>query len=178
MQPSSVTERQAGQSSPATLTTLIPAPLHVLTLGLDQEVFALETERVLEVLDVVAVTTVPNARRFIRGLINVRGRVVPVTDLRSKFGMGDAPTTPDTRIIVIEVVLRGQLSTVGILADRVYEVAELPHASLEETPRLGMTWRPEFIKSIGKRGDGFVIVLDIEKVFASEEAPISSPAGS
>lgn len=150
-------------------------PLQVLTLGLDGEVFALETDVVREVLDVVTLTAVPGSRKAVKGLINVRGKVVPVIDLKTKFHMGETVVrTADARIVVIEALLRGEPTMVGLLADRVHEVTELAAASLEDAPRIGMTWRPEFIRAIGKRGDDFVIVIDIARVIA---APDGAAAG-
>ena len=144
-------------------------PLQVLTLGLGEEIFAIETGTVREVLDVIEMTSVPGSRRFVVGLVNVRGKVVPVVDMKHKFGMPATDTSSDTRIVVIETTLKGEASLVGILADHVNEVTELATASLEEPPRIGMTWRPEFIRAVGKRDAEFIIVMDIGRVFASEE---------
>jgi purine-binding chemotaxis protein CheW len=141
--------------------------LEVLTLGLDGHIFALEAAHVREILDLVPITEVPTANPFVAGLINVRGKVVPLADLRTKFGMERRPTTIDTRIIVIEIPLDGDQTTIGLLADKVYEVTEIKAAAIEETPRIGMTWRQEFIRCIGKRGDDFIVVLDIATVFSS-----------
>lgn len=156
----------------AQATLIEGAALQVLTLGLEDETFALETELVHEVLDRVPITEVPNSRPSLRGLINVRGKVVPVVDLRRKFGMAAAETTADSRVIVLEIELKGQPALVGLLADRVFEVMELPAASLEAAPAIGMRWRSEFIRAIGKRGGDFIIVLDINRVFASEDSPL------
>ena len=143
--------------------------LQVLTLGLGGEIFAIETERVREVLDLIPITRIPNSPPFIKGLINVRGKVITVTDLRVKFGMPPAATTSDTRIVVTEVKVGGESTLVGALADRVYEATELPAASMEEVPRLGMRWRTEFIRAIGKRGEDFIIIADIDQVFGSDD---------
>jgi purine-binding chemotaxis protein CheW len=141
--------------------------LKVLSLTLDDELFALDASCVREILDVAPIAEVPSASPFVNGLINVRGKVLPLADLRHALGMAKRAHTIDTRIVVIEIDLGGDLTTVGILADKVHEVTDLPHASLEETPRIGLAWRPEFIRCIGKRADGFVIVLDIARIFAS-----------
>ena len=145
------------------------AALQVLTLGLNGDIFAIETERVREVLDLVPITRVPNSRPFIKGLINVRGKVITVTDLRVKFGMPPVPPTANTRIVVAEVRIEGEPTLVGALADRVYEATELPAASMEDVPKIGMRWRAEFIRGIGKRGSDFIIIADIDQVFAFEE---------
>jgi purine-binding chemotaxis protein CheW len=141
--------------------------LKVLSLTLDDQLFALEASCVREILDVTPVTQVPAASPFVSGLINVRGKVVPLADLRFPLGMERRAATIDTRIVVIEIDLGGDMTTVGILADKVHEVTEIPHASIEETPKIGMAWRPEFIRCIGKRADDFVTVLDIARIFAS-----------
>lgn len=141
--------------------------LEVLTLGLDGHLFAIEAAYVREILDLVSVTEVPSASPFVAGLINVRGKVVPLADLRHKFGMAISPSTIDTRIVVIEIDLDGDLTTVGLLADKVYEVTDIAAAALEETPRIGMTWRREYIDCIGKRGSDFIVVLDIATIFSA-----------
>lgn len=141
-------------------------PLEVLTIGLEGEIFALEATYVREILDLVPITEVPNSEPFVNGLINVRGKVVPLADLRLKFGMAQKPPTIDTRIVVIEVVIEGDPAIVGIRADKVYEITQIAAAALEETPRIGMRWRPEYIDCIGKRGEDFIVVLDIERLFA------------
>ncbi len=143
--------------------------LEILTLALDDEIFAIDAGLVREILDVVPITRVPSAPTFVGGLINVRGKVVPLADLRLKFGMERRAATVDTRIVVIEIDLDGDPTTLGILADKVYEVTEVAAAQQEETPRIGMRWRPQFIRCIGKRANDFIIVLDIERVFCSDE---------
>lgn len=146
----------------------IDRPLEVLTLDLQGEIFALDAQQVREILDHVPITEVPGSQPFVNGLINVRGKVVPLADLRIKFGMEQKEATIDTRVVVIEIELDGLPTIVGIRADKVYEVTELAPAALEETPRLGMRWRPEFIRCIGKRGSDFIVVPDIGRIFALE----------
>lgn len=149
--------------------------LEVLTLGLDGEIFAVGADMVREILDVVTITEVPNAQPFVNGLINVRGKVVPLVDLRLKFGMARKPPTIDTRIVVLEVDLDGEPTIVGALADKVYEVTEVAANALEDTPRIGMRWRPDFIRCVGKRADDFIIILDINRIFASNERAYLGP---
>ena len=140
----------------------------VLTVELESEVFALDAARVQEILDLVPITEVPNAKPFVGGLINVRGKVVPLADLRLRFGMERRPPTRDTRIVVIEVMLDEVPTTVAILADKVHEVTEIAAGAIEETPKVGMRWRAEFIKGIGKKNAEFIIVLDIDHVFNTD----------
>jgi purine-binding chemotaxis protein CheW len=136
-----------------------------LMLGLGGEIFAVDADSVREILDPAPVTEVPGARAFVRGLINVRGKVVPMADLRPRFGMDVEPATPDTRFIVLEVDLDGDPTVFGIVADKVYEVADLSVSSLGPAPRIGMRWRPEFVKFIGRWKDDFIVVPDIERIF-------------
>jgi purine-binding chemotaxis protein CheW len=139
--------------------------LEILTMGLQGETFAVPAGIVREILDLIPVTEVPNASSFVAGLINVRGKVVPLADLRVRFGMEVKASTIDSRIVVVEIDLEGEATTVGILADKVHEVTEVTAAAIEATPRIGMRWRPEFIKGIGKRDDEFIIILDIDRIF-------------
>jgi purine-binding chemotaxis protein CheW len=140
--------------------------LEVLTFDLQGEMFAVEAVHVREILDLVHITEVPHSDKFVNGLINVRGRIVPLADLRIKFGMELKPPTVDTRIVVLELELDGAPVTAGIRADKVYEVTEVAASELQETPKIGMRWRPEFIRCIAKRGDDFMAVLDIARVFS------------
>ncbi len=139
--------------------------LEVLTLSLDDNLFALEARHVREILDLVPITEVPTSQPFVGGLINVRGKVVPLADLRHRFGMALRPDTVDTRIVVIEIDLDGDQTTIGVRADKVHAVTEMTAASLEDTPRIGMAWRQEFIACIAKHDDAFVVVLDMAAVF-------------
>ncbi len=143
------------------------AGLKVLSMSLDGQLFALEASCVREILDLTPVTEVPASDPFTFGLINVRGKVVPLADLRHKLGMEKRPPNIDTRIVVIEIDLDGDPAAVGILAEKVYEVTEIPEAGIEETPKLGMAWKPEYIRCVGKLANDFVIVLNIARIFSS-----------
>jgi len=150
--------------------------LEVLTLTWQGEKFALEAGRVQEILDLVTVTEVPGGPAFLNGLVNVRGKVVPLADLRLRFEMTPTPPTIDTRIVVINVQIEGEMTTVGLLADKVHEVTEMNAELLEDTPKIGMRWRPEFIRCIGKHGGDFIAVLDIDRIF--EEGDRGAAASS
>lgn len=138
-----------------------------LTFALSDEIFALNAHIVREILDVIPITDVPGARPFAHGLINVRGKVVPVADLRVKFGMSRGEATRDTRIVVIETELGGENTIVGLLADKVYEVTAILSSSIEEAPRVGMRWRADYIKGVAKRAGVFVFIPDIQVILAS-----------
>lgn len=146
--------------------------LRVLTLCLDGEAFAIETNRVHEVLDVPAITAVPGGGDAVLGLINVRGRVVPVIDLRQRLlgSHRSGPLTADSRVVVGEVFIKDERTLVGLLADRVQEVIELAAADLQATPRIGLTGRPDFIGAVGRRGREFIAVMDIDKALGGDAA--------
>jgi len=144
-------------------------PSQNLTFRLEGELFAVEVAQVREVLDLVNITKVPRAPEYLRGMINVRGSVVPVVDLHVKFGMPAAQTTRDSRIIVLEVDVDGEKLVIGAIADAVHEVTELEAGDIETVPRIGMRWNTEFMKGIGKRNGRFVILLDVDRVFSTSE---------
>jgi purine-binding chemotaxis protein CheW len=142
--------------------------MKALTFALQGEVFAIHAEGVREILDLVPITEVPNAPNFASGLINVRGRVVPLADLRVTFGMERPEPDPDTRIVVIEIELGGEPAIVGILADKVHDVADIETSAIEEAPKVGMRWRPEYVRGIGKRNGDFIIIPDMARIFGTE----------
>jgi purine-binding chemotaxis protein CheW len=139
-----------------------------LTFRLDEEVFAVDVAKVREILDFTAITKVPQTPDFMRGVINLRGSVVPVVDMRLKFGMSQTEKTVHTCVIVMEIALGGETTVVGSLADSVQEVLELEPEQIEPAPRIGTKLRTEFIKGMGKHNEQFIIILDIDKVFDEE----------
>ena len=149
-----------------------------LTFKLEEEVFALDVSQVREVLDLSPITKVPRAADFMRGVINVRGSVVPVVDLRRKLGIPETKATKDTRIVVMELDLEGETTTLGAMADSVHEVLEIEPAQIEDPPKIGARWRTEFIRGIGKRDDEFIIILDIARVFSTDELAVVQETGS
>jgi len=104
-----------------------------------------------------------------RGVINLRGSVVPVVDLRLKFGMPRTEKTTDTCVIITEVTVDGETTVLGAMADSVQEVLELEPQNIAPAPRIGTMLRTEFIKGMGRQGERFIIILDIDKVFSAEE---------
>lgn len=148
-----------------------------LTFKLDNEEFALDILQVREVLDYTTVTRVPRTPEFMRGVINLRGSVVPVIDLRMKFGMPRTEQTVDTCVVIVELMVDGQPLVVGALADSVQEVMELEANDVEPTPRIGMRLDTQFIKGMGKRDDKFIIILDIVKVFSVDELAMVQEKG-
>jgi purine-binding chemotaxis protein CheW len=148
-----------------------------LTFGLSSEVFAVEVGKVREILDYTTITKVPRTPEFMRGVINVRGSVVPVVDLRLKFGMTQTERTLGTCIIVLEIAVEGETIVLGALADSVQEVIELEPEQIEPAPRIGVRVRNEFIRGMGKTDSGFIMILDIDTVFSSGELDMVVEAG-
>ena len=154
-----------------------PTSMTALILRLQDELFAVAAGSVREILDLVPITDVPNAAPFVGGLINVRGRVVPLADLRVMFGMDRPDPDQDTRIVVMEIDIDGEPTIAGILADKVHDVTNIETASVEEAPKVGMRWRPEFIKGIGKRNGGFIIIPNLGQIFETRggrSAPLAA----
>ncbi|NJC89325.1 MAG: chemotaxis protein CheW [Desulfuromonas sp.] len=143
-----------------------------VTFCLGEELFGVEVARAREILDLVPVTKVPQTPDYLLGVINLRGQVVPVVDLRVKMGLPKAETTRDSCIIVIEVQVDGEVMTVGGLADSVREVLELRDDLIEPAPRLGTKLKTEFIAGMGKLDEQFLILLEIDRVFSSEELAV------
>jgi purine-binding chemotaxis protein CheW len=138
--------------------------MQVVMIGLGEEKFALDAGLVREIIDPVPVTKVAGARAFVPSVINVRGNVIPLADLRIRFGMPQPEDSPDTRIVVIEIELDNEPVLVGVTADKVYEVTEISQTDVQQTPRVGMHWKPEFIRFIAKWREGFVIVPNMERI--------------
>lgn len=139
-----------------------------ITFKLGDELFAVDVSRVREVLELSPVTRVPTAPAYMRGVANVRGKAVPVVDLRSKFGLPSADDTLDTRMIVMELVVDSESVVLAGVADSVHEVIEIEAGQIAPPPRIAMRWRTELIKGMGRRGDAFIIILDLDAVFASD----------
>ena len=140
-----------------------------LTFRLDNEMFAIHVAQAREILDLLPITKVPQSPSFMRGVINVRGSAVPVIDLRLKFGLPSSEDTIDTRIVVIEIEADAEMTILGAVVDSVHEVLEFKPEQVEASPHIGNRWRTQFIMGIGKHNDEFVIIIDIEKVFSTDE---------
>ena len=140
-----------------------------LTFRLGDEEYAIGVESVQEVLELSTITKVPNTPDYMRGVINVRGSVVPVVDLRLRFGMAKTEKTVDTCIVVIELTIENEKIVVGALADSVQEVIEMDGNQIEPPPQIGTRLKTEFIRGIGKNDDNFILILEIEKIFSTEE---------
>jgi purine-binding chemotaxis protein CheW len=144
-----------------------------LTFILDEEVFALDITTVREVLDFTKITKVPQTPDFMMGVINLRGSVMPVVDMRLKFGLSKTELTVNTCIIIVEIELDGEITLLGALVDSVQEVIELDPEHIEPPPRIGTRLNTKFIKGMGKQDDRFLIIVEIDKVFSVEELAIA-----
>ena len=150
-----------------------------LTFGLGEEEFALEITKVREVMDYTTITSVPRMPEFLKGVINLRGNVVPVIDLRLKLGMSATKKTIDTCIVIMEIKVDGEPIDMGALTDSVQAVVDFDPGQIEPPPRLGTKLNTEFIQGMGKRDDKFLIILNIDKVLAGDElALIQDKSGS
>lgn len=143
-----------------------------VTLGLDHEVFAVPVELVREILDMRQPFRIPDAPAHLAGLIDVRGEAVPVIDLRLKLGLPRREAGADTRILVLDVPLESRCLSLGLIADRVFEVTALDPGSIAPPPDIGTTWRCDFIKGIGRRGDGFVVIFDLSRLLSNEDVAL------
>ena len=140
-----------------------------LTCKLEGEVFALDIAKVREVLDFTLIAKVPQTPEFMLGVINLRGTVVPVVDMRLKFAMTRTETTVHTCIIIVEIEIDGENTVLGALVDSVQEVMDLDPEQIEPAPRIGTRLNTKFIKGMGKRDNHFIIILDIDKVFSVDD---------
>ena len=140
-----------------------------LTFRLGNEIFATDVAKVREVLDLTTITAVPRTPEFMSGVINLRGSVVPVVDLRLCFEMSKTESTRNTCIVVVEVMLDNESTIIGALADSVEEVIDLDPDQIEPAPKIGTQIRTDFIKGMGKRDSQFIMILDIDRVFSADE---------
>ena len=148
---------------------MITETCQYMTFKLGDELFAINVAQVREVLEVPQITKVPTAPQYMKGVVNVRGQSIPVVDLRMRFGLPKGTETVQTRIIVMELALDGEIAILGGMADSVHEVIELEPGNINPPPKIAMRWRTEFIQGLGKRGDDFIIILDFNSVFSSDE---------
>ncbi len=140
-----------------------------LTFQLSGEVYGLEILKVQEIMGLMPVTHVPRTPDFIRGVINLRGKVIPVIDLRLKFGLIGKDDTEKTCIIVVQVRHEQGSLTIGVIVDEVCEVIDLKGEQIEAAPSFGVGVNTEFILGMGKLGQKVLTMLDIDKVLASGE---------
>jgi purine-binding chemotaxis protein CheW len=140
-----------------------------LTFRLANENYGLEILKVQEIIGILKVTRVPKMPEFVRGIVNLRGKLIPVIDMRSKFGLQMQEDTEKTCIIVVQFGHKEQMLTIGVIVDSVSEVLNIKEDQLEPSPSIGSTVETDFILSIGKVGEKVIILLDIDRVLTGEE---------
>ncbi len=140
-----------------------------LSFKLGEEVFAVHVNEVLNILEMTKITSIPKAPKYLKGVINLRGLVLPIVDARLKFNMDEQEYTTNTCIIVMDLDVKGELMHVGFIVDQVLEVLELDDSQVEPAPSLGTNYKAEFITGMAKIGDGFVMLLNMEKIFSLDE---------
>jgi len=140
-----------------------------LTFALGSEEYGLEILKVREIIGFVEVTRIPQTPAYVQGVINLRGQVIPVVDLRAKFGMESVERTEATCIIVVEISCADDTISTGVVVDRVQEVLDIAGEQIEDPPSFGSSVDTEFILGMGKIGDAVKILLDIDKVLGGDE---------
>ncbi len=144
-----------------------------LTFALGEEEYGLEILKVREIIGYMKITAVPKTPHEAKGVINLRGQVIPVVDLRAKFGMEAADVTEQTCIIVVEITQGDRNFSTGIVVDRVQEVLDIDGKDIEEAPQFGSTVDTNFILGMGKIADSVKILLDIDKVLTGDRLALS-----
>jgi len=147
-----------------------------LSFRLGDEYFAANVSKVLNILEMVKITKVPRAPEFMKGVINLRGAVLPVIDTRIKFGMSPTEYTKDTCILVLNVIIEGEDVNVGALVDAVQEVMEIEDTKIQEPPSIGIKFKSKFIDGMIKMQDYFIMLINLDKVFSADEAILLSEA--
>ena len=140
-----------------------------LTFTLDDEEYGIGILKVKEIIGMMEITSVPRTPQFIKGVINLRGKVIPIIDLRLKFGMGEIPYTDRTCIIVVEIDSEKGTILIGIVVDAVSEVLNIQEGEIEETPAFGTQLNTDYILGMAKTEGGVKILLNIDKVLSIEE---------
>ena len=170
-------ENNESQTATMTDTTETMAGKY-LTFDLGDEVYGIGILKVQEIIGLMNVTKVPRTPECVRGVINLRGKVIPVMDLRLKFGMESKEDTQRTCIIVVQVAWEHEEITMGILVDEVSEVVDIETDQIEDTPSFGVAVDTDFILGMGKVGERVIMLLDSDKVLSGEEFELSSQAAS
>lgn len=141
-----------------------------LSFRLDKETFAVNVHKVLNILELKPITKVPQSPPYMRGVINLRGNVLPVIDMRVKFGMEQIEATSDTCIIVLNVDINGEEVMLGILVDAVSEVLQIDEEKIEPSPSIGTRYKAEFIKGMWRdTEETFIMLLNIDLIFSTDE---------
>jgi purine-binding chemotaxis protein CheW len=161
-----------------TTTTAATLPSQYLTFVVGADEYGVGILRTKEIIEYDTLTTVPNAPPFVRGVVNLRGAVVPVVDLAVRFGREPVVLTPRSCIVVVEAQAPHGTALTGILADRVSAVAELPADAIEPPPSFGAGVQADCLHGLGRADKRFVLLLDIDRVLGGAAAPVAEAAGS
>jgi purine-binding chemotaxis protein CheW len=140
-----------------------------LTFKLGEELFAANVGKVLNILEMTKVTKVPKAPAYMKGVINLRGSVLPLIDTKIKFDMGETEFTTNTCILVLDIFMNGDSVHVGALVDSVQEVIELDETQLQPPPSIGSRYKSEFIEGMAKVNENFVMILNMDLIFSTDE---------
>jgi len=143
-----------------------------LTFRLGDELFAANVGKVLEILEIPRITKVPRSPHYMRGVVNLRGSVLPVIDARAKFGLPEVDDTINSCIIVLDVEIEDHHITIGTVVDGVQEVMDIEDGHIQPAPSIGSRYKSEFIDGMVKINEQFIMMLNLDKVFSSEEANI------
>ncbi|HYC87443.1 MAG TPA: chemotaxis protein CheW [Chryseosolibacter sp.] len=149
-----------------------PTTESYLTFDLGDEIFATNVNNVLEILEIPKITKVPRCPPFMRGVINLRGSVLPVIDARSKFGLGETNDTVNSCIMVLEISMQEQDIKIGAVVDAVQEVIKITPADILAAPSIGSKYRGEFIQGMVKCDEQFIMLLDLDKIFSADDTSI------
>ncbi len=140
-----------------------------LSFTLGGEEFALDVQNVIKILQIQQFTKMPQSPEYLKGIINIRGNVIPVVDTYYKFGFDPPEEEFNSVIIILNIPIRGEDSNVGIMVDKANEVFETEMNSIQDYPSLAEKYDGNFIAGVYKKQDNFILILDIEKVFSSED---------
>ena len=162
----------------ATPTTHAGEPQQYLTFVLDGEILALGILRITEIIEYRGLTTVPMMPPFIRGVLNLRGAVVPVVDLKARFGRGAAPVSRKTCVVIVELRSEEGKQNIGVMVAQVNEVVEISPRDIEPAPAFGAGMRSDFISGMGKVGGKFVVLLDLDNLLCVEELTRAATAAA
>lgn len=149
------------------------ANIQAVVFNLGGETFALPVGTVQEILDYREAFQMPQGPEWLAGLIDVRGEAIPMVDLRVRLGLAAAAIGVTTRVLVVDVQAGGRLLTLGLIVDRVLEVAEFPAASIETAPDIGVRWRSDYIEGIVRQPNGFVVLLAASNIFSAEDGRLA-----
>jgi purine-binding chemotaxis protein CheW len=140
-----------------------------LTFKLGEEIFGANVGKVLNILEMTKITKVPKSPGYMKGVINLRGSVLPLIDTRIKFDMPETEYTANTCILVLDIEMNGETVHVGALVDSVQEVIEIDDAQIQPPPSIGSKYKSEFIEGMAKINDEFIMLLHMDLIFSSSE---------